>query len=195
MCGGDCVRGIRDRDVRRSRSDPYTGTRHEMSGHAVSEWALSQKSTILMDPIYRNFMGHTIGYSSTNFMTHLFSSFRTVFMGPKYSKSVGYKNGEKFTIFVSHIITTSICDFMDQKSAYKITIFLEAIIYAILWARKKWSPRRVGERVLSKRPSSSIASSSNLRVLPKPRSVTDPYAMSLHSPEVSVLPAIGCLAS
>ena len=108
-----------------------------MSGHAVSEWALSQKSTILMDPIYRNFMGHTIGYSSTNFMTHLFSSFRTVFMGHKYSKSVGHKNGEKFTIFVSHIITTSICDFMDQKSAYKITIFLEAIIYAILWARKK----------------------------------------------------------
>ena len=92
-------------------------------------------------------MGHTIGYSSTNFMTHLFSSFRTVFMGPKYSKSVGHKNGEKFTIFVSHIITTSICDFMDQKSAYKITIFLEPIIYAILWARKKWSPRR--DRVAS----------------------------------------------
>ena len=90
------------------RADAEVGTTHEMSGHAVSEWALSQKSTILVDPIYRNFMGHRIGYSSTNFMAHLFSSFRSVFMGPKYSKSVGHKNGKKFTIFVSHIITISI---------------------------------------------------------------------------------------
>ena len=76
-------------------------------------------------------------------MGHIFSSYGSVFLGHKNSKLVGHKIANKFTNFLTHNNTTFICIFMSHKNAYKITNFMKAIIYTILWPRKKWSPRRV----------------------------------------------------